>query len=98
MLKFDNIKAIKEVLKQCCVENETDGCMQNGCNICEAEYLDEHGVVVKLFGHWIESRTEYICSVCAGKVKDEIVYMIEPEELPNYCPNCGAKMKGENND
>ena len=45
-------------------------------------------------GYWIENCTDYTCSACGGVVKDEIVYMLQTEELPDYCPNCGAKMGG----
>lgn len=45
-------------------------------------------------GHWIEDRTDYVCSACGGRVSDEIVFMLQSEELPDYCPNCGADMTG----
>ena len=45
-------------------------------------------------GYWIENCTDYTCSACGGVVSDEIVYMLKSEGLPDYCPNCGAKMGG----
>ena len=52
-------------------------------------------------GHWIEQDgydgdTYYDCSECG-----ESFCLIEgtpTDNLYNYCPNCGAEMKGENNE
>lgn len=52
-------------------------------------------------GHWIEKDgydgdTYYDCSECG-----ESFCLIEgtpTDNLYNYCPNCGAKMEGENNE
>lgn len=41
---------------------------------------------------WWQRKTKYtvnICSVCKSNVK--------PKLKPNYCPNCGARMKGAEN-
>ena len=54
-------------------------------------------------GEWIEDdttycgadRANYKCSLC-GKIGGTWKRGLTQDELPNYCPNCGAKMKGEN--
>ena len=38
---------------------------------------------------WSGYRCEWGCSVCNKWIKDELM----PEELYNYCPNCGAKIE-----
>ena len=52
-------------------------------------------------GHWVFQRREgtervYNCSNCGRKITrfDELV---DFEKLFAYCPQCGAKLKGENN-
>ena len=54
-------------------------------------------------GEWVEDdttycgadRANYNCSLC-GKICGTWKRGLTQDELPNYCPNCGAKMKGEN--
>ena len=56
-------------------------------------------------GEWIEDdttycgadRANYKCSLC-GKIGGTWKRGLTQDELPNYCPNCGAKMKGENDE
>jgi exonuclease VII small subunit len=53
-------------------------------------------------GEWIEDTTTYAgpclsnykCSLC-GKICGTWRRGLKPSELPNWCGNCGAKMKGE---
>ena len=47
-------------------------------------------------GEWVVSDKDSVCSVCG---KDEAEFICGTEDwygygLSNYCPNCGAKMKG----
>jgi len=47
-------------------------------------------------GEWIVSSKDSICPVCG---KDEAEFICGTEDwygygLSNYCPNCGARMKG----
>lgn len=56
-------------------------------------------VVEVVHGRWIDNCTNIVCSVCNAEYSDEIVFMnrnFEFEDL-QYCPNCGAKMKGDIN-
>lgn len=53
---------------------------------CPLHELPEHG-------EWIEDRMDYRCSVCGKTVKDEIIYMLEPYQLPAFCPYCGVKLE-----
>lgn len=48
-------------------------------------------------GHWIEDWSDlgYMCSECSKKL-DDYVHATESmtlSEIPNYCPNCGARME-----
>ena len=50
-------------------------------------------------GHWIGGDGSYICSECNGSPMDFIDTMgasfdIYVETPMNYCPNCGADMRG----
>lgn len=51
-------------------------------------------------GRWIESTTDLICSACETAFNDEIAWMCRdlPYGYPMYCPYCGAKMDGDEND
>jgi len=49
-------------------------------------------------GRWIDDFIDCICSVCNERVDGEIVFMIDDDDMPRYCPNCGAKMDGEDGD
>ena len=51
-------------------------------------------------GEWIVSDKDSVCSVCG---KDEAEFICGTEDwygygLSNYCPNCGARMKGAEDD
>lgn len=54
---------------------------------------------------WIEDdttycgadRANYKCSLC-GKICGTWKRGLTQDELPNYCPSCGARMKGANDD
>lgn len=51
-------------------------------------------------GEWIGSYTGHKCSVCGFWIDDEAFdYLTTPiiDDGFNYCPSCGAYMKGENN-
>lgn len=102
-MQIDNIKAIEEILDRCCPEKEADMCMLKGCNHCEAVYLHEHGVTVKVFGVWLSLaekspvlvetdgyvRRAVECSVCAQYLFGSGEYAV----YGRFCPCCGAKMK-----
>ena len=56
-------------------------------------------------GEWIEDdttycgadRANYKCSLC-GKIGGTWKRGLTQDELPNYCPNCGARMRGANDE
>lgn len=50
-------------------------------------------------GRWIENRISgtFSCSNCGGKINDNRLYGWELQPSENYCPNCGARMDGEEN-
>ena len=60
-----------------------------------ADHLISNGVTVRKHGRWLqEGNAVYMwrhnCSLCG----DPVYNKIKPY---NYCPNCGAKMDGEEN-
>ena len=51
-------------------------------------------------GHWYEHYGITICSHCQAMFDTDLKMLQVPStwEMPNYCPNCGAKMDGGNED
>ena len=51
-------------------------------------------------GRWIElaMKGEYKCSVCRRGSKSENTFQLIPTVYWNYCPNCGARMDGDDNE
>ena len=51
-------------------------------------------------GRWIElaMKGEYKCSVCGRGSKSENTFQLIPTVYWNYCPNCGARMDGEDDE
>lgn len=58
------------------------------------EALRAHTIPSSWTGFWPASPQ---CPACGGKVDDEIIYMLDGQELPNYCPYCGKNLTGEDN-
>ena len=92
MLQIDNVKSLEEILDHCCPEKSYEDCMRDGCNKCEAEYLNEQGVMVRVFGRWKkvnDKSPKYCCSVCN--------HLYNNKEY-KFCPFCGAIMRGAENE
>ena len=50
---------------------------------------------VRGVGKWIEDAMRIKCSVCGTDFNDEVTCCSDCYRWPwNYCPNCGARMKG----
>ena len=49
-------------------------------------------------GHWIEDHMRWKCSCCRTVFHDELerIRSYDGRDMPKYCPECGAKMDGEN--
>lgn len=46
-------------------------------------------------GEWIEDRMDWKCSCCDITFNDNLQYIrLAEDEMPKYCPHCGAKMDG----
>lgn len=74
-----------------------------------ADNLISHGVTVRERGRWIRAGGDlhysgvlYCCSVCSKRHfvngRHALVTLSYHDELfrtPNFCPNCGADMRGE---
>ena len=64
------------------------------------EHLEQMPSADRPQGEWIGYEIPSECSVC-GHHWDEYVFGQElwhDGSVPNYCPNCGAKMKGADDD
>lgn len=59
-----------------------------------ADYLTKHGVAVQKHGQWEKHGYKWKCSACGDVVNIDGT----PEENSLHCcPNCGARMDGDNN-
>ena len=89
-----------------CKDTPVEEChTKKSCNHCLAEQIYNAGYRKQVYGEWLErtgergagsevscgsvySYTYYICSICNGY----------SERKTNYCPHCGARMKGGKSD
>ena len=75
-------------------------CNNTTCAHCEAEALYNAGYRKQREGYWYKhdkkkhGDTCYYCSACEGMALAD--YMTW--ELTDYCPKCGAQMKGDKTD
>lgn len=63
-------------------------CLSVNESVCEALHK-----VSRLQGKWVDDGDTLICSNCKTAYNHPIFY-----NGWNYCPNCGARMKGTNNE
>lgn len=65
---------------------------------CVIDGIPSADVAPVRHGRWIElaMKGEFKCSVCGRGSKSENTFQLIPTVYWNYCPNCGAKMDGEN--
>ena len=50
-------------------------------------------------GKWINPRPDSeMCSVCRTRFSISSLFAVGSNEEPNFCPNCGADMRGETNE
>lgn len=86
-------------LKDSCNPNEwTRGYKRGALDIAHIVGARPTEDVVEVrHGEWLDDSCDYVCSVCRAAYSDEIRYMNRnfEFEMPNYCPNCGAKMDGK---
>lgn len=88
----------KATIKHCEIDNQCGSCHWSTCNECLAEVLYNAGYRKQSVGEWKHppyapfggSYEMKRCSVCGYKpdFDTDIPYT-------KFCPNCGAKMKGE---
>jgi rubrerythrin len=74
-----------ELLREGCSAGE--GCSDKTCFDCFADILIANGVTVRKKGDWEFCHHYHSCSECG-----HIVGLISSL---NFCPNCGADMRGE---
>ena len=89
MSKERQIGEITKLINTPCNDRPHDNCYEYGCLKCQAGLIYDAGYRKQSEGEWI-SQTEHasFCSKC-GAIRN-----IETQEFWNFCPHCGAKMKG----
>ena len=86
----------EKLVKLVCEVIQTEACNRH-CNHppCDmasdiADQLLSHGVTIREPGRWIHDLNNlYGCSECGERET------MSPKRHKNFCPNCGAPMKGE---
>ena len=79
----------KATMKHCEIDNQCGSCHWTTCNECLSEVLYNSGYRKQNEGEWISLEPEiglFACSLCDHRIL---------RAKCNFCPNCGAKMKGE---
>jgi hypothetical protein len=93
-------KQIEEMARDICECFNNDGTCYQDDRLCDckcdsftdAQYLYEKGYRKQREGKWIKATpcSQEYCNQCGLTPKTIF------GKLPPFCPNCGAKMKGEN--
>lgn len=101
MSKEKQIEELAEILRKVCDATPNGKCMSKLCCACRAETVIEAGYRKQSEAEWIGEADGYAdgelvydvwyCSECNHCIDDGTD---EVDLLPNYCPNCGAKMGG----
>ena len=100
MAEYIDLEAFKKsVEERYCKQCKEEGKDYNGC-LCRACWVDDMLDEVECFqpsdvapvvhGRWVEHLDEMECSVC----KRQWNYCDNDTNTFNFCPNCGAKMDG----
>ena len=76
----------KATTKHCEIDNQCGCCHWSTCNECLAEVLYNTGYRKQSEGEWGFDGISWTCSECGEYATKGI--------QTNFCPNCGAKMKG----
>lgn len=102
MAKYINAELLKDNLRASCLpvdEKGISGILGDDKSI--ADYIDEEpsaDVQEVRRGRWISVDGDVIfkCSKCDTEISTSWDY--DDPDMFNYCPNCGARMDGEDND
>ena len=100
-MKETELKQIEEMandLAQHCPDLVENCCGVKSCLSCIVNFLYNAGYRKQSEGKWKSGKTingqwGYSCSICAASFVGENAEWIAKEH--DFCPNCGAKMKGE---
>ena len=90
MSKEKQIEEPAEILRKVCDATPNGKCMSKLCCACRAETVIEAGYRKQSEAEWIKRNYSCYCSVCGG----EHGFAFTTGSAHNYCPKCGAKMKG----
>lgn len=95
MNKEKTINDMKKIVEDAFLEDYNIGC--DPCSDTVAEKLYEIGYRKQTEGKWKIKTDDFDCEYMMCSVCKEEFYPVDEDTVdttPNYCPNCGAKMKG----
>ena len=62
--------------------------------MAEIEYMPAADVTETVYGEWVYDRTYYEADECYCSICNQFMTTARGVRM-NYCPNCGANMKGK---
>lgn len=77
---------------------------ETGCNFITAQKIVDSMPTIqeRKIGEWCEQNDDYFnwyeCSECGYGSEGEMQYSSEYDVRTKYCPNCGAEMRGAENE
>ena len=100
------IEEMARLLEAACTEKPDISCSRAQCSECRAIDLYNAGYRKQSEGEWEYEHETYgkiLCSNCKGEsllipAHDHFLMAHFEYVYSNFCPHCGARMKGENND
>lgn len=92
--KEKQIEEITRILDSNCDGIPDIVCQENSCSSCKARQIIGIGYRKQSEGEWVGTHNLRHCSKCGNVVNFNNV----SSWLYNFCPNCGAKMKGVNHE
>lgn len=92
--------AIEALEKQVPIKEQCTICPH--CNNCDVDengnvMSDECSVKPKNTGYWRHYEMRLKCSKCNVEIYDDIMEFLS-DNVPKYCPWCGADMRGDSNE
>jgi hypothetical protein len=95
MSREKQIEELKEILLKECGATPNGKCINKSCSECRAETVIEAGYRRQSEGEWVRRYSEHTDHLGTFKKYDgDFCSICGVLGSGNFCPNCGARMKG----